>query len=219
MRMKPFSANRKTPSRTTARNAAIVNQLATPGLGSLMARRWLEGIGQLILFLTGFVIFIIWFVKQMVQYYGQITGNVPTQSIGWILETGATICAIAWLWAAVTSFSLIRAASNDRLKALENFAAPPVQKLEAAQIPPMFATVPNWQRNGEIISRTFQFKDFPEAIKFVNAVSEIAEREWHHPDIDIRWNKVTLALTTHDAGGLTEKDFKLARQFDALLPR
>jgi len=50
----------------------------------------------------------------------------------------------------------------------------------------------------------------------VNAVAEAAEKAWHHPDIDIRWNKVTLALSTHDAGGLTEKDFALAKEFDAL---
>ena len=54
----------------------------------------------------------------------------------------------------------------------------------------------------------------PAAIRFVNAVARIAERAWHHPDIDIAWNKVTLTLTTHDAGGLTAKDFELARQFD-----
>jgi 4a-hydroxytetrahydrobiopterin dehydratase len=62
----------------------------------------------------------------------------------------------------------------------------------------------------------FQFEDFPAAMKFVDAVAELAEQAWHHPDIDIRWNKVTLALTTHDAGGLTQKDFDLARQFDQL---
>jgi 4a-hydroxytetrahydrobiopterin dehydratase len=67
-----------------------------------------------------------------------------------------------------------------------------------------------------VISRTFQFKDCPTAIKFVNVVAELAEEEWHHPDIDIRWNKVTLALTTHDAGGLTEKDFALAKKFGEL---
>ena len=66
------------------------------------------------------------------------------------------------------------------------------------------------------ISRTFEFKDFPAAIKFVEAVAALAEQAWHHPDIDIRWNKVTLALTTHDAGGLTEKDFTLAKQFDGI---
>jgi 4a-hydroxytetrahydrobiopterin dehydratase len=66
------------------------------------------------------------------------------------------------------------------------------------------------------IVRTYQFKDFPAAIKFVNAVAKLAEQAWHHPDIDIRWNKVTLTLTTHDAGGLTEKDFDLAGKFDRL---
>jgi 4a-hydroxytetrahydrobiopterin dehydratase len=53
-------------------------------------------------------------------------------------------------------------------------------------------------------------------MKFVSAVAQLAEEEWHHPDIDIRWNKVTLALTTHDAGGLTKKDFALAKKFDEL---
>ena len=53
-------------------------------------------------------------------------------------------------------------------------------------------------------------------MKFEDAVAKVAEKEQHHPDIDIRWNKVTLALTTHDAGGLTEKDFALAKKFDEL---
>jgi 4a-hydroxytetrahydrobiopterin dehydratase len=56
-------------------------------------------------------------------------------------------------------------------------------------------------------------------MQFVNAAAEIAEAAQHHPDIDIRWNKVTLALTTHDAGGLTEKDFALAKKFDELSVR
>ena len=62
----------------------------------------------------------------------------------------------------------------------------------------------------------FQFKDFVAAIKFVNAVAKLAEKAWHHPDIDVRWNQVTLTLTTHSEGGLTSKDFKLARRFDRL---
>ena len=74
----------------------------------------------------------------------------------------------------------------------------------------------DWKKKGATIVRTYQFKDFPAAIKFVNAVARLAEKAWHHPDIDIRWNKVTLALTTHDAGGLTQKDFDLARQLDQL---
>jgi 4a-hydroxytetrahydrobiopterin dehydratase len=91
-----------------------------------------------------------------------------------------------------------------------------VKKLTAAQIKSRLASVPNWQKGGDMIARTFQFKDFPAAVKFVDAVAIVAEQAWHHPDIDIRWNKVTLALTTHDAGGLTQKDFDLARQFDQL---
>ncbi|MDE3066052.1 MAG: 4a-hydroxytetrahydrobiopterin dehydratase [Verrucomicrobiota bacterium] len=91
-----------------------------------------------------------------------------------------------------------------------------MEKLSGAQIEAAMASVPDWRRNGAVISRTFQFKDFPAAMKFVNAVADLAEKAWHHPDIDIRWNRVTLALTTHDAGGLTERDFDLARQFDRL---
>lgn len=76
--------------------------------------------------------------------------------------------------------------------------------------------VPCWKHKAQVIRRTFEFRDFPAAVRFVNAVAKIAEKAWHHPDIDIRWNKVTLALTTHDAGGLTNKDFNLAAKFDAL---
>jgi 4a-hydroxytetrahydrobiopterin dehydratase len=91
-----------------------------------------------------------------------------------------------------------------------------MEKLTTEKIKTALATVPDWKKKGATIVRTYQFKDFPAAIKFVRAVAGLAEKAWHHPDIDIRWNKVTLALTTHDAGGLTEKDFDLARKFDAL---
>ncbi|MGD0351286.1 MAG: 4a-hydroxytetrahydrobiopterin dehydratase [Verrucomicrobiota bacterium] len=91
-----------------------------------------------------------------------------------------------------------------------------MKKLTAAQIQSALATVPDWKKKDATIARTFPFKDFPTAIKFVDAVAELAEQAWHHPDIDIRWNKVTLTLTTHDAGGLTKKDFVLARKFDEL---
>ena len=120
------------------------------------------------------------------------------------------------VWSAVTSFSLLREASAGRQHSLENFAAPPPLKLDEAKIIPALALIPNWKLQDATIVRTYEFKDFPAAIKFVEAVAEIAEQAWHHPDIDIRWNKVTLALTTHDAGGLTEKDFALARKFDGL---
>lgn len=77
-------------------------------------------------------------------------------------------------------------------------------------------TVPEWRlENGDIV-RCFEFKDFVAAVAFVNRVAEVAEAAWHHPDIDIRWNKVRLALCTHSEGGLTVKDFELARLFDEL---
>jgi len=88
-------------------------------------------------------------------------------------------------------------------------------KLPAAQIKTALCSVPNWKRKGAIITRTYEFKDFPGAIRFVNTIARLAEKAWHHPDIDIRWNKVTLVLTTHDESGLTEKDFTLAKKFDA----
>ena len=92
-------------------------------------------------------------------------------------------------------------------------------KLNASQIKTALKTAPDWKKKGATITRTFQFKDFPMAIKFVNAVAKLAEKAGHHPDIDIRWNKVTLALTTHDQGGLTVKDFALAKKFDAAARR
>ena len=93
------------------------------------------------------------------------------------------------------------------------------KKSTAAEIKAALPGVPEWKQAGAALVRTYQFKDFPAAMKFVNAAARLAEQAWHHPDIDIRWNKVTLALTTHDAGGLTKRDFALARKFDALLLR
>ena len=91
-----------------------------------------------------------------------------------------------------------------------------MDKLHATHIKKLLASVPQWKKKGAAITRTFQFKDFPAAIKFVNAIAKPSEKEYHHPDIDIRWNKVILTLTTHDAGGLTSKDFSLAKKFDGL---
>lgn len=71
-----------------------------------------------------------------------------------------------------------------------------------------------WELDGESISRTFKLKDFNEAMGFVNRVALAAEVADHHPDIDIRWNKVTLVLSTHDEGALTAKDTDLAAQID-----
>lgn len=83
-------------------------------------------------------------------------------------------------------------------------------KLSEAEVKAELEKVPDWAEVGGEIQRTFEFKDFREAIAFVNQVAEEAERRQHHPDIMIRYNKVTLALTTHDSGGITEKDFQMA---------
>jgi 4a-hydroxytetrahydrobiopterin dehydratase len=94
--------------------------------------------------------------------------------------------------------------------------SPVVKKLSANEIQRARTSVPTWAKRGQVIRHTYEFADFLRAMKFVNAVARAAERAQHHPDIDIRWNRVTLALTTHDAGGLTEKDFALAVKADAL---
>jgi 4a-hydroxytetrahydrobiopterin dehydratase len=220
MRMKPFFQNRKPVSRAKARNAAMLNLLATPGLGSLLCGRWLAGTGQLLLSVAGFILIIVWFIKEMIPYYGLMFNDQTPQLPGLkMLVAGGNCFIVAWLWSAFTSFSLMRESTNSRLRSLENSAAPPALKLDEVKILLSLASVPDWQKKSGVISRTFQFKDFPAAVKFVDAVAHLAEEEWHHPDIDIRWNKVTLALTTHDAGGLTEKDFALAKKFDALSRR
>lgn len=74
----------------------------------------------------------------------------------------------------------------------------------------------DWSLDGETISRTFVFDGFPQAIAFVTECSFSAEAADHHPDIDVRWNKVTMTLTTHSASALTTKDTDLAATFDAI---
>jgi 4a-hydroxytetrahydrobiopterin dehydratase len=73
-----------------------------------------------------------------------------------------------------------------------------------------------WRLAGPEIVREFGFDDFAQAMQFVNAVAEKAEAAGHHPDIDIRYNKVTLALVSHDAGGLTERDFRMAESVNGI---
>ncbi|HEX5221123.1 MAG TPA: hypothetical protein VFZ59_16285 [Verrucomicrobiae bacterium] len=99
---------RKPLTSATARNAVLINQLATPGLGSLMAGRYLSGTGQLLLAVTGFLFFVAWFVAVMRQFYGQIQGDVEVKPVGWIGWTGLAIFAAAWLWSWGTSISLLR---------------------------------------------------------------------------------------------------------------
>lgn len=86
------------------------------------------------------------------------------------------------------------------------------QTLTEAEIQARMAQVPDWTVEGDRLQRTYRFKDFVEAIAFVNKLVEPAEAAGHHPDIAISYNRVTVTLTTHDAGGLTQKDFDLAAQ-------
>jgi 4a-hydroxytetrahydrobiopterin dehydratase len=82
--------------------------------------------------------------------------------------------------------------------------------LSETQIRDRLSRLPGWERRGSEISRTWTFTDFESSMAFVNKVAALAQSADHHPDIDIRYSKVTLALSTHDAGGLTGKDFDLA---------
>lgn len=75
---------------------------------------------------------------------------------------------------------------------------------------------PEWKLDGGMIRRTYEAPTFLQGIDFVQRVAQAAEAADHHPDIDIRWRKVTLALVTHDAGGLTSRDTKLAAEADRL---
>ncbi|MCX6120124.1 MAG: 4a-hydroxytetrahydrobiopterin dehydratase [Ignavibacteriales bacterium] len=74
-----------------------------------------------------------------------------------------------------------------------------------------------WALQGKEIRRKFEFADFACAIGFVISVAIVAERANHHPDIDIRWNKITFSLSTHSEGGITGKDISLAKKIDSLL--
>jgi 4a-hydroxytetrahydrobiopterin dehydratase len=74
--------------------------------------------------------------------------------------------------------------------------------------------IPDWTHQAKTIVRTYKFDGFPKSIAFVNQIAKRAQKLNHHPDIDIRFDHVTLVLTTHDAGGLTETDFTLAEQCD-----
>ena len=71
-----------------------------------------------------------------------------------------------------------------------------------------------WSRKGDVLTRTYSFRNFLQSIEFVNRVATLAESANHHPDIDIRYSKVTLTLSTHDAGGITSNDVNLARAID-----
>lgn len=90
------------------------------------------------------------------------------------------------------------------------------EKLSEEQIQDELAQAPDWAEVSGAIQRTYQFSDFKASMAFVEALAEYAERVQHHPDILIRYNKVTVSVNSHDAGGITEKDFALAQEADKL---
>jgi 4a-hydroxytetrahydrobiopterin dehydratase len=94
----------------------------------------------------------------------------------------------------------------------------PVTPLSDAEIERGLTGLSGWERQGDQIRAKFELASFPDAIAFVVRVGFLAEAADHHPDLDIRWRTVHVALSTHDAGGITQKDLDLAAQIDAVVP-
>lgn len=89
-------------------------------------------------------------------------------------------------------------------------------QLTSSQLEKSLQNLDNWQLKDEKIRKTYEFEDFVAAMGFVIEVAQLAEEVGHHPDIEIRYNKVVLSLTTHDEGGVTEKDVRLAREIEEM---
>ena len=89
-----------------------------------------------------------------------------------------------------------------------------MEKLSQDAVRQALEELPGWSLEGDAIVRTYEHPDFRVAVAFVGYVAEVAEKLGHHPDVDLRYNRVRLAVTTHDAGGLTAKDLELARTVD-----
>ena len=88
------------------------------------------------------------------------------------------------------------------------------QKLSDLEIQRALGGLAGWSRRGDVLTKTFTFEKFADGIAFVGRVAKKADEMDHHPDIDIRYTKVTMALSTHDAGGITSSDLKLAERIE-----
>ena len=88
--------------------------------------------------------------------------------------------------------------------------------LSDAEVQQALQKLPGWKKTGNAIERNFQFANFVQAMDFVNQIAEAAEAVNHHPDIHISYNKVTLALVSHDAGGITQRDIRMAGKINEL---
>ncbi len=131
MLMKPSvpRPNRRVLSRTAARNAALVNQFATPGLGSLMAGRWMVGIGQLLVFVIGCIMITMYLFQLDLHAYGQATGEFEPDPHKRLGEIGLVLFVAGWFWALITSVSLMLRAKSE---------APPASQT----VPPLLANPP-----------------------------------------------------------------------------
>jgi 4a-hydroxytetrahydrobiopterin dehydratase len=88
--------------------------------------------------------------------------------------------------------------------------------LTDSEIQQALTKLSGWRRSGIAIQRVFEFPDFKAAMQFVNKVADAAEQANHHPDIDIRYNKVTMALVSHDSGGVTQRDVRMAEKINGI---
>lgn len=107
--------------------------------------------------------------------------------------------------------------ASKHCKPCEDNDFPPLTKEQAADF---LEHIPGWKldEQGKKVSRDFPFKDFKSALTFANKVGELAEEEWHHPDLEVVWGRVTVTLTTHSIRGLSENDFILAAKINQLVP-
>ena len=128
MRMKTSSPRpaRKLLSRSKANNCVLINQCATPGLGSILARRYVAGIGQLFVALAGFGLFVAWFVQVMIKFYSLINDSSAEAEMSFrLMKIGVGIFAAAWIWSWFTSISVMREAKRN---AEQELKAPPLLK-------------------------------------------------------------------------------------------
>jgi 4a-hydroxytetrahydrobiopterin dehydratase len=90
--------------------------------------------------------------------------------------------------------------------------------LSDAEVQQALSQLPGWKRSGKFIERNYQFENFIKAMEFVNQIAEAAEAVNHHPDILISYSKVTLSLISHDSGGVTQRDIRMATRINELSP-
>jgi 4a-hydroxytetrahydrobiopterin dehydratase len=93
---------------------------------------------------------------------------------------------------------------------------PSLPPLSDIEIQRELGTLPGWTRRGQTLVKTYTFATFPAAIDWVRRAADLAEAMNHHPDLDIRYSRVTATLSTHDSGGITTKDLALARGLEGL---